>query len=158
MQLLSELGAKFGFASRMLTLLTSDFSEEDWSRRLYGVNSPHWVLGHITVMRRAILRMIGQPAIQLEWETTFGMSASGDIPSSAPTPAALLEEFHATSVALANALPKLPEQVAESEIPSPLPDGSRTVGQALMGLYMHECYHLGQIGLMRRLQDKPGIA
>ena len=38
------------------------------------------------------------------------------------------------------------------------PDGSATVAGALGFLAWHESYHLGQLGLLRRLAGKPGRA
>jgi uncharacterized damage-inducible protein DinB len=39
-----------------------------------------------------------------------------------------------------------------------LPDGSDTIAGALRFLAWHEAYHLGQLGLFRRLAGKPGRA
>jgi hypothetical protein len=39
-----------------------------------------------------------------------------------------------------------------------LPDGSEDVGWAIRFLAWHEAYHLGQLGLLRRMAGKTGLA
>jgi hypothetical protein len=53
------------------------------------------------------------------------------------------------------------ESATQAQVDAPFrefPDGSRTVGGGVHFLHFHESYHLGQIGLLRRVTGKPGIS
>jgi uncharacterized damage-inducible protein DinB len=50
-----------------------------------------------------------------------------------------------------------PEQLVKP-LGRTLPDGSDTTEGALRFLAWHEAYHFGQLGMLRRLAGKPGLA
>ncbi|MEM8711308.1 MAG: DinB family protein [Planctomycetota bacterium] len=156
-QPLEALGKRFSFNSRLLALATEGFEDQHWSfRPETGGNSALWILGHVASARRGMLRMIGETVEEDEWEKGFRRGAQPEDASYLPA-ADFVREFHSTGEALAAGLAALSEEVANSPSPREFPDGSKTIGDALHFLYFHETYHLGQIGLLRRLAGLDGF-
>ena len=46
----------------------------------------------------------------------------------------------------------------DSPLEKPMPDGADTVAGLVRFMCFHESYHLGQLGLLRSLYGKPGLA
>jgi hypothetical protein len=72
--------------------------------------------------------------------------------------AAVLDLFHRAGGSLAGHWENLPPEILDRPLGRTLPDGGETVGACIRFLAFHEAYHLGQLGLFRRLAGKPGIA
>ena len=47
--------------------------------------------------------------------------------------------------------PNITDEAAAEPAAQPMPDGSDTVAGVLHFLHFHETYHLGQLGLLRRM-------
>ena len=154
---LVPLAQRFAFNDRFLDLLVEGFEDHDWLVRGGGGNHAQWLLGHLASTRRWALREFGlSGAEELPWEKHFGMGTSPTPASDDIAPALLREAFLKNGEALRAWMQSLtPEQ---AELPfKPFPDGSRTVGGAMHFLYFHETYHLGQVGLLRRIAGKKGV-
>ena len=155
MATLGDLGGRYQFNARLLGRLTEDFSEPDWGLRDDGLNAAHWVLAHITGARRGAMRLMGSNIEREEWETATGLGGDRDGFIQAPPIADLMVEFESLGLKISESLAALGPDGLAKETDSDLPDGSRTVNEGVFGLYMHECIHLGQLTLMRRLLGKP---
>ena len=152
---LADLGGRYCFNSRLLARLTEDFSEEDWGHRGDQLNAAHWVLAHITGARRGALRLMGQEAPRAEWEQATALGSDRDGFKSAPLVPELLGEFEALGSKIDGRLAELGPRGLSKTTDADLPDGSSTIGEGIFGLYMHECFHLGQLSLIRRMLGKP---
>ena len=152
---LADLGGRYEFNSRLLMRLTADFSESDWGLREDRLNAAHWVLAHITGTRRSALRLMGQAIERDEWEDETGLGGDPHGFRKAPTVESLLGEFESLGSEISDALEELGPDGLSKAVSLDLPDGSRTVEEGVFGLYMHECIHLGQLTLIRRLLGKP---
>jgi uncharacterized damage-inducible protein DinB len=152
---LQSLADRFAFNDRFLDLLTDGFDDADWLRRGGAGNHAQWLLGHLARSRRAALRAFGQPVEEQPWEQDFAMGQRPTPQSDDIAPAQLREAFLKNGAALRAFLQSVsPERAAESC--KPLPDGSDTLAGAAHFLHFHESYHLGQIGLLRRMAGKKG--
>lgn len=149
---------RFGFNDKLLLGETQGFTDADWSwRPPTGGNAALWILGHVTRYRRAIRRRLGEALPEASWEARYarGVSADGPLASSA---AELVPDLLASGRALAERIPTLPAEALAAPFGSTFPDGATTLCGGLSFLYFHETYHLGQIGYLRRLLGKPGVA
>jgi hypothetical protein len=155
---LATLGGRFAFNSNFLGVVTGDFSApSDWGGREDSLNAAHWVLAHITGTRRITARLLGQEVAQDDWEQAVKMGGAPQGYQQAPEPEALRTEFVELGSLIERTLDSFgPEQLSQ-KIDGQFPDGSETVEQAAFGLYMHECIHLGQLLLIRRLLGKDRI-
>jgi hypothetical protein len=157
MATLGDLGGRYQFNTTLLGRLVEDFGEEDWGLRDDGLNAAHWVLAHITGTRRGAMRLMGHHMERETWEEITGLGGAREGFEKAPRVQDLMREFESLGVRIGESLAALgPDGMAE-RIDIDLPDGSKTIKEGLFGLYMHECLHLGQITMIRRLLGKPGF-
>lgn len=153
---LQSLADRFAFNDKFLDMLTDSFDDRDWLMRGGPGNHAQWLLGHLATTRRWALREFGQPAEEQPWEQHFGMGHSPTPLSDDIAPAQLREAFVKNGASLRAYLAGLPAERATAPF-KPFPDGSNTVGGAAHFLHFHETYHLGQIGLLRRMSGKKGV-
>ena len=118
-----------------------------------GGNCFNWVLGHIVSTRNAVLAALGEAPI---WTGTK------DLPyrrgSRAPLAAVeahpletLVDAYDASQASVERALDRL----TDADLSRPH-DDRQTLGEWLAGLSFHEAYHVGQLGLLRRIVGKSG--
>jgi len=157
-QALPRLGQQFDFNNSLLNTVLGDFEAADWEAQPEaGGNTAHWILGHVTVSRRYLARKLGAEIAKDEWEDTFGMSSKPGSTEGYPAPATLVEEFRARGKEIDGLLKELSADDATRDWGSKFPDGGTSVGDGVWFLYFHETYHLGQLGLLRRVLGKPGF-
>jgi hypothetical protein len=72
--------------------------------------------------------------------------------------AELAADFKAGGAPLADRLAALTPEEAAVPWEHPFPDGSQDVGGAASFFHFHEVYHLGQLGLLRRMLGKERFA
>lgn len=115
-------------------------------------NDINWIVGHVTYWRSEMLKLIGTPTEGEEngWERYDGRNGRERGPGD-PTPLAdLAGAFGSLGASLRIALEENPDRL-EVE----LEDGE-TVAARLGKLQVHESYHVGQLGVLRRALGKPG--
>lgn len=158
---LSRLAVRYAFDDGALASFTGGFSPADWNHRVNDeTNHAQWLLGHLAGTRRWIVRTFFDGPEPQEWEALFGMGAKPCEASDAIPVASLLEAFTEAGAALCHALESATADEADAPMPdgmSDFPDGGKDVAGAVSFLTFHEAYHIGQIGLLRRCVDKPGL-
>jgi uncharacterized damage-inducible protein DinB len=153
---LRPLAERFAFNDRFLDMLVEGFDDADWLRRAGPGNHSQWLLGHLASTRRWALREFGQPGAEEQpWEQHFGMGHEPTPQSDDIAPALLREAFLKNGEALRRFLSAVTLEQAAAPF-KPFPDGSKTLGGAAHFLHFHETYHLGQVGLLRRVCGRKG--
>ena len=155
----ADLSHRFAFDERMLAVAVEGFTDAMWrARPAPGVgNSAHWVVAHLAATRRQLARRLGAALPTAAWEASVARGApAGEVHGA--TPAALVDDLRATGVEVRARLDALTPEAAAAPFGRTLPDGSTTVIDAARFVQLHEAYHLGQLGLLRRLQGLPGFA
>jgi uncharacterized damage-inducible protein DinB len=108
-----------------------------------GGNSVHWLLRHVISTRDRLLPALGQQAL----------APQDDAPL-----ADLVAQFGESQERLVAGLKKLPATRLREKAPfSPRQDPNETLATLLPLMPFHESYHIGQIGMVRRLLGKEGI-
>jgi len=144
----------FGGNLRLLELNSAGLTGELATKRpTSGVNSAAWIVGHVIATRRRMIRMLGgavpeDPA----WEQHYARGGPGATIHLGWEE--LLATFQASDPLLKSAL----LGVSDWDRPTvnPALGTEQALEQVLAFLYMHECYHLGQIGVIRKLHGLPG--
>lgn len=149
----SDLARQYRFHDRILTPLAQGMDEADWRQR-GGGNSALWILAHITTSKEGLLRALGETRSRHPWEAGVGRGGSPD--AELPSCQEVQRCWQAANALLINRLDQLTADQGAQPGPRTLPDGSTTLGAMAHFLLVHEAYHLGQIGLLRRLCGKPG--
>ena len=120
-------------------------------------NCLNWVLGHIVATRHAILKLVRQEGW---WPAeTVDLYKRGSVRLSADSPVrrweSLLEDFDRSQALLSDALDRMtPEDLSAPG--GKAPTGDVDLAGRLAFLQFHEAYHIGQIGVLRRLAGKDG--
>lgn len=153
---LATLADRFAFNDRFLDILTQDFDDHDWLRRAGEGNHAQWLLGHLASTRRRFVHDTGKPAEEEAWETLFGQGRKPTAQSDDISPALLREAFLKNGQLLRGHLHTLTLVQVDAPV-RPFPDGTTTVGGGAHFIHFHETYHLGQMGLLRRLGGKKGF-
>jgi hypothetical protein len=148
----------YAVGDQFLAGLVGDFTEADWRVTDAAGHDPRWIAGHLAMCRLRVQAMLGLPEPEAPWAVWFGRGTrAADLPADLD-PQVAVRAFHASQKVLAAHW----ERVTGDELAKPLgrtlPDGSDTFGGAIRFLAWHEAYHLGQLGLLRRLAGKPGRA
>ncbi len=125
-----------------------------------GGNCLNWVAGHIVQHRAITLQLLGCPFhFPFNKYTRYNRGTEPilkDGPKVVPL-AEMVEDWAATKKDLLATLGTVNIDVLEKPAPfSPIGDEEETVGSLLAGLLFHESYHIGQLGLLRRMLGKDG--
>lgn len=122
-------------------------SLEDSLRRLLPEGSHlNWLLAHLVVSRDGILRLLGAEPVWGEAERRrYGRGSSPEAGAELPLEA-LRPALEQAQERLARALAGADAQ----QLAAPR-EGGGTVGDFVEFLVWHECYHMGQLTLYRRL-------
>lgn len=157
---LGRLARRFTFVMRSVQFITRDFTEEEWRQPAgpAGGNTAHWLLGHLVTERRYILRELGEQVPHADWEDGFDIGATPGPPADYPSPEELFVAYGESDERLSARLHGLtPEECARDWGEKAMPDGERSVLGALCFMQFHESYHMGQLGLLRRIVGKSGL-
>lgn len=150
-----SLALQLDYAARALSINLEGISEEaSCVRPAGGGNSINWVLGHIASYRQLMLEKLGTTSVWPAQRTEcYARGTSGEVPDALRiSTAASLDAIRAAGEILKPLLQALsPEAMA-----GPSSNPRQTFGEQLSFLLFHESYHVGQIGLLRRLTGKPG--
>jgi hypothetical protein len=153
---LSALADRFAFNDRFLDQLTDGFSEADWHAPAGEANHAQWLMGHLASTRRWALRLLGADAPAEAWEQHFGLGAHPSAQSDDISPALLRESFRRAGAELRSRLVAITPEQAAADFRE-FPWGTKDLSGGVHFLHFHECYHLGQLGLLRRMAGRPGL-
>jgi hypothetical protein len=156
---LADLARRYRFNERLLGMVSEGLTPVEWAQApgVKGGNSAHWILAHLVVQRRGLARKLGETAPAEPWEAAFKPGSNGTLAPDTPAPAALLGTFTALGDRIGARLTTLEPAAGEAPWGTTFPDGGTTVAAGAHFLYFHETYHLGQIGLVRRILGRPGF-
>lgn len=131
--------------------------EESVVRPASGANDTNWVVGHMIAVRNRVLPAVGESPVWDEariapYVTTSTDDVSGRMP---------FDELRAALAAsherLTAAIARLDDAAfAQKSTFSPGNNPEETVQSLLTSIVVHESYHAGQIGVLRREMGKDG--
>ena len=133
-----------------------DFSDEQANRRLHpGINHVKYLAGHLMHTQYSFAAIAGV-AVVPKWNDLFGPKGTSKARDNYPYPTLdeIRAEWHAVQPRVRKGLQGLKETALEQEFPeSPLVhtgifDG--TIGDLWAFLNLHQAYHVGQIGMLRK--------
>jgi len=118
-----------------------------------GGNCFNWVLGHVVATRAALLTALGESPIWTEGDCQA--YRRGVQPPLRPEDARRLEDIVSAYDASQQVIVDCLRRLTDADLARPH-DKGQTLGDWLAGFTFHEAYHLGQLGLLRRLVGKDG--
>ncbi len=121
------------------------------------INPIAFLVIHLLDARFSMARMIGAPA-ENPPQATWDAAASSDARPGVPPLEELLALWHGVSTAPAEREPRLLAADRAAPAPHPFPVTHPSVCGGPAFLLQHESYHLGQLGLLRRMLGLPAMA
>jgi uncharacterized damage-inducible protein DinB len=120
-------------------------------------NSANWVLGHIVASRSGLLKNLGeQPLLDDAAVQQYRRGSDGNVPNPVPL-ADLIAALDRSQPAIIAGMKRIPDATLAAKSPFGSPAGPEaTLAEALAGMVFHESYHVGQLGLLRRVTGKKG--
>jgi uncharacterized damage-inducible protein DinB len=117
-----------------------------------GNDSNHmtWIAGHMIVMRAIVPKIMGQQW-SAPWEGLFARGAKLVAPEQYPAPAELQQAWHEVSKNLSASLAGASEDLLGRPVPKETPSLDGKIGGSIALLSLHETYHVGQMGYLRKL-------
>jgi uncharacterized damage-inducible protein DinB len=142
--LTAQFATSFGLLQANLQGFTLDNAS---NAPAHGGNSLSWLLSHIIASRQGALLISGGAPL---WDgARLERWAQGAAALTNADDAAPLTELHADLAATQAALMAHLSTLDDEALAQPTPYGE-PVGGVLMFLTIHEAYHVGQVGLLRR--------
>lgn len=150
----ADLKRLFGLNHRVLHInLEGVTNDEALVQPQSAGNCINWVVGHLVATRGIALVALGsKPSWPVEEASRYQRHSP---PIAGPGDGApfdrLVQEFDRSQVELEAALGAL----SDADL-ARVHENNETLGQRLAFLHFHEAYHLGQLGLLRRIAGKEG--
>jgi len=120
-----------------------------------GGNCANWILGHLTNVQNGAMKLMGENPV---WESDQLQRAGFD-PITASEQAidwdTLRDRFLGSRERTLAAIGRLSNEALNETVPHPF-GGTCTRGELLNTLAFHQTYHVGQLGVMRRVAGLEG--
>ncbi len=131
--------------------------EESLIRAVPGGNNMNWTLGHVVATRSDLMAALGRQPVWDDSRTRLyrrGMAAA-EHPEHLPFDE-VVRAFHASQDRLVEGISSLTDEDLAAPAPFSPGGGPETLGGLLTKSAIHEAYHLGQTGILRRVAGKSG--
>ena len=153
------------FARSYTLSLLEDIDDDDWFRRPGNVvTHVAWQIGHLAIAEYGLVlfRQRGRRSEDAElmsarFRKQFSRGSTPDPdPTNCPAPQEIREVFARVHKQALTELASYPEEQLDEPVEEPYAAFATKLG-ALLFCPAHEMLHAGQIGLLRRLLDKPPL-
>lgn len=147
---LSTIGSMFKTNNSLFERATKDIPAEQWLTQP-GTNSNPlaWIAGHLVVSRAFAVKLLGGEW-SAPWAQLFARGAKQPQPHEYPAPAEIQRAWQEVSEKLAAALPRSSAEALNKEVPKGQPSLDGTVAGTIGFMCLHETYHMGQLGFVRK--------
>ncbi len=155
----AALKAQFDLHTRLYNnALTGVSDAESHSRNNDHVNHMKWIAGHLLNTRLDLLTKMtgGQP--DTTYGAQFGRGNSLDPNATYPPLEELTAKWSNSADAISEGIGHIPEEVLDSKAPAQTPIADESFRGMLSFLISHEAYHVGQLGLLRKLIGKEAMS
>jgi hypothetical protein len=131
--------------------------EESRVRAIPTGNHLNWLVGHIVATRCAVLPSLhqepvwGEDVVRMYRRGSDGASDANYLPFDE-----VVRAYHVTQERILAGIASLTEEELAAPAPFSPAGGPETLGSLLTKATVHEGYHLGQTGILRRVVGKPG--
>lgn len=122
------------------------------------INHIKWIAGHMLNTRVNMLTKLTGGKPDESYVEHFGRGKSLDPNASYPPINEITAHWQNASNAISEGINQLPEEVLESKAPFQGPIADETFRGLLAFLISHEAYHIGQLGLLRKMIGKPAMS
>lgn len=133
-------------------------SDEHFQMPRDGGNSMQWIFGHLTGSRVLMARMLGT-AVDFPFAEAFKRGAVRGAAADLPAGATMTAHWNRACEAVSAGLADGSSEVFGRPVPQPgPPSADGTVLGCIAFMTMHDSYHLGQLGWLRKCFGYPTLA
>ncbi len=160
---MSQAAAAFRMQLDLQTRLFNNVTEglsdtEANTRNSDNINNIKWVMGHMLDTRLGTMSKFADLPVDGSYRARFGRGAILDLHAVYPSVDEIRARWNEVSLALSEAISKIPEAVFASKSPVQAPIADDTILGLFAFLLSHESYHLGQLGILRKLAGKDAMS
>lgn len=132
----------FSSNERIFKITFEGISQEESLREMHNCNSANWILGHLVFIRNGVLTPLGlAPIADEKMKDVYGRGVvKPDMKKALPLDT-LKKMYEESQPGIIHGLEKVKDEA---------------VLEQLTFLGFHEAYHLGQVGLIRKMLGKEG--
>lgn len=132
----------FSSNERIFKITFQGITQEESLKEMYNCNSANWILGHLVYIRNTILSHLGLPPVADEsMKEIYARGVVNPDLSKAVDLEKLKSMYEQSQPAIMEGVAKVNDE---------------TLLEQITFLGFHEAYHLGQIGLLRKMLGKEG--
>jgi uncharacterized damage-inducible protein DinB len=147
---IGTVAEQFRITTNLFIKAMTGVDAEEAMRRPGPVSNPLlWLAGHLTHFRTRLLTLMGTPR-DFPWGRVFDTGAKVGAPELYPTPEELVALWEETSELLMERLATLTEEDLLAPPVARVPSTDATLRGAIGYFSLHEAYHVGQMGYVRK--------
>ena len=160
---MSQAAAAFRMQLDLQTRLFNNVTEglsdtEANTRNSDHINNIKWVMGHMLDTRLGSMSKFAELPVDGSYRAQFGRGAILDLHAVYPSVEEITARWNEVSPLLSQAIGKIPDDVFASKSPVQSPIADDTMLGMFAFLLSHEAYHLGQLGILRKLAGKEAMS
>jgi hypothetical protein len=154
---LSPVAEIYRVNTGLFPMALADLSDEQARTRPGpGANAPLWIASHLIGSRALVARLAGG-SYEFRESDRFARGRPPGDPAELPSLAELSAHWQSVSEVVLARFPRLGDEDLDAEVEGRYPIEQPGVLGALAFLALHESYHLGQLGYLRKLLGLPGV-
>ena len=155
----AALKAQFDLQTRLFNNATEGITEdESGARKSEHINNMKWIAGHLLNTRLGNLSKVAGLTPDESYHAQFGRGNSYDPNATYPPIDEIKAKWEATAAGISNGISNIPEEVLATKSPVQTPIADDTMLGLAAFLVSHESYHIGQLGMLRKMRGKEAMS
>jgi hypothetical protein len=147
---IGTVAEQFRITTNLFIKAMSGVPKDEAMKRPGPVSNPLlWMAGHVIQFRSRLLLLLGAPR-EFPWGSIFDTGSRVGGPEIYPTPEELVSTWEEMSEALMDRLSALTEADLAAPPSARVPTTDATLRGAIGYFSLHEAYHVGQMGYLRK--------
>ncbi len=154
-----SLKAQFDLQTRLFNNATEGITEdESGARKSEHINNMKWIAGHLLNTRLGSLGKVAGLAPDESYNAQFGRGNSYDPNATYPPISEIKAKWESTAADISNGISNIPEEVLAAKSQAQVPIADDTMRGLVAFLVSHEAYHIGQLGMLRKMIGKEAMS
>jgi hypothetical protein len=147
---IGTVAEQFRITTNLFIKAMADVDKDEAMRRPGPVSNPLlWLAGHVIHFRTRMLTLLGAPR-DFPWGSIFDTGARVGAAGTYPAPEELVAKWEEISEVLMDRLSALTEEDLATPPTARVPSTDATLRGAIGYFSLHEAYHVGQMGYVRK--------
>ncbi len=136
-----------------IILKTLDDLDDDAAMRRFtdNTNCANWLLGHLVTSRYVLAGLVGATVDPSSWAELYGRGVVFSPENNYRKLSEIKEGWVEASRVLSGSLGEITDEILSGVCPYPFPVEDKTILGGVAFLTLHECYHVGQVGMLRKI-------